>query len=44
MTYGEDKCTYQQVENEKKIKNTEDLKMNNLTIKSIKDGDTYKGT
>ena len=42
MTFGEDKCAYQQVENGELIKNTEDLKMNNLDIKPIKDGNTYK--
>ena len=40
MTFGEDKWAYQQVENGKLIKNTENLKMNNLNIKPIKDGDT----
>ena len=42
MTFGEDKCAYQPVENRKLIKNTEHLEMNNLFIKPIKDGDTYK--
>ena len=42
MTFGEDKCVYQQVENGKLIKNTEYLEINNLFIKPIKDGDTYK--
>ena len=42
MTIGEDKCTYQQLENRKLIKNTKHLEMNNLFIKPIKDGDTYK--
>ena len=42
MTFGEDKCAYQQVENGKLIKNTEHLEMNNLFIKPIKDRDTYK--
>ena len=42
MTFGEDNCAYQQAENGKLIKNTENLKMNNLNIKPIKDGDTYK--
>ena len=42
MTFGEDKCAYQQVENGKLIKNTEDLKMNNNPIKPIKDGEAYK--
>ena len=41
-TFGEDKCAYQQVENGKLIKNTEDLKINNFNIKPIKDSDTYK--
>ena len=40
MTFGEEKFAYQQVENGKLIKNTENLKMNNLTIKLIKYGDT----
>ena len=42
MTFGEDKCAYQQVENGKLIKNTEHLEMSNLFIKPIKDGGTYK--
>ena len=42
MTFGDNKCAYQQVENGKLIKNTEHLEMNNLFIKPIKDGDTYK--
>ena len=42
MTLGEVKCPYQQVENGKLIKNTEDLKMSNLNIKPIKDCDPYK--
>ena len=42
MTLGEVKCRYQQVENGKLIKNTEDLKMSNLNIKPIKDCDPYK--
>ena len=42
MTFEEDKCAYQQVENGKLVKNTEDLKINNLNIKPIKDSDTYK--
>ena len=37
MTFGEGKCAYQQVENGKLIKNTEDLKINNLNIKPIKE-------
>ena len=42
MTFGEDKCAYQQVENGKLIKNTKYLELNKLFIKPIKDGDTYK--
>ena len=42
MTFGEDKCAYQQVENGKLIKNMEHLEINNLFIKPIKDGNTYK--
>ena len=42
MTFGEDKCAYQQVENGKLIKSAEPLEMNNLFIKPIKDDDTYK--
>ena len=42
MTFREGKCAYQQVENGKLIKNSENLKMNNLNIKPIKDGDTCK--
>ena len=41
-TFGEDKCAYQQVENGKLIKNTEDLKINNFNIQPVKDSDTYK--
>ena len=42
MTFGEDKCAFQQVENGKLIKNTIRLEINNLSIEPIKDGDTYK--
>ena len=42
ITFGEGKCAYQQVENGKLIKNTEDLKINNLNINPIKDKGTYK--
>ena len=42
MTFGEDKCAQEQVENGKLIKNTEEVKLNNLNIKPIDDGDTYK--
>ena len=42
MTFGQDNCAYQQVENGKLIKNTEDLEINNLNIKLIKDSDIYK--
>ena len=42
ITFGEDKCAYQQVENGKSVQNTEHLEMNNLFNKPIKDGDTYK--
>ena len=42
MTFGEDKCAYQQVENGNLIQNTGHSEMNNLFIKPIKDGDTYK--
>ena len=42
MTFGEDKCAYQQVENGKLIKNTKYLELNKLFIKPIKDSNTYK--
>ena len=42
MTFGEDKCAYQQVEDGKLIKNSKHLEMSNLFIKPIEDGDTYK--
>ena len=37
MIFGEDKYAYQQVVNGKLIKNTDNLKINNLNIKPIKD-------
>ena len=42
MTFGEDKCAQEQVENGKSIKNTEEVNLNNLNIKPINDGDTQK--
>ena len=42
MTFGEDKCTYQQIEKRKLINNTKELQINDSKIKSIPEGDSYK--
>ena len=42
MTFGEDKCAYQQIENGKLINNTKELQINDLKIKLIPEGDSYK--
>ena len=40
MTFGEDKCTYQQIEKWKLINNTRELQINDLKIKAIPEGDS----
>ena len=42
MTFGEDKCAYQQIEKGRLINNTKELQINNLKIKSIPEGDSCK--
>ena len=42
MTFGEDKCAYQQIEKGKLINNTKELQINDLKIKPIPEGDSYK--
>ena len=42
MTFGDDKCTYQQIQNEKLLKCTNNLEINQLSVKPMKEGDTYK--
>ena len=42
MTFGEDKCAYQQIEKGKLINNTKELQISNLKIKPIPEGDSYK--
>ena len=42
MTFSEDKCEYQQIEKGKLINNTKELQINDLKIKPIPEGDSYK--
>ena len=42
MDFGTDKCAYLKIVKGTIVSNAEPLVMNNLTIKSVKEGDTYK--
>ena len=42
MTFGDDKCAYQQIQNGKLLHYTKNLGRNQLSIKPMKEGDTYK--
>ena len=42
MTFGDDKCAYQQIQNGKLLLCTKNLEINQLSIKPMKEGDTYK--
>ena len=42
MNFGTDKCTYLKIVKGTIVSDAEPLVMNNLTIKSVKEGDTYK--
>ena len=42
MTFGDDKCAYQQIQNRKPLQNTNNLEIDQLSIKSFKEGGTYK--
>ena len=42
MTFGDDKCAYQQIQNGKLLKCTNYLEINQLSVKPMKEGDTYK--
>ena len=42
MTFGDDKCAYQQIQNGKLLKCTNNLEINQLSVKPMKEGDTYK--
>ena len=42
MTFGDDKCAYQQIQNGKLLKCTNNLKINQLSVKPMKEGDTHK--
>ena len=42
MTFGDDKCAYQKIQNGKLLQCTNNLKINHLSIKLMKDGRTYK--
>ena len=42
MKFWDDKCIYQQKQNEKLLQCTKNLQRNQLSIKPIKDGDTDK--
>ena len=40
MTFGDDKCAYQQIQNGKLLKCTNNLEINQLSVKPMKEGDT----
>ena len=42
MTFGDDKCAYQQIQNVKLLQCTKNLDINQLSIKPMKERDTYK--
>ena len=42
MTFGEDKCAYQQIVKGKLINNTKERQISDLKIKPISEGDSYK--
>ena len=42
MTFGEDKCAFLEIHKGKMINNLEPLVINNLTIKTIQHGDSYR--
>ena len=42
ITFGDDKCAYQQIQNGKLLQYTKNLEINQLSIKPMKEGDTYK--
>ena len=42
MTFGDDKCAYQQILTGKLLQCTKNLEINQLSIKTMKEGDTYK--
>ena len=42
MTFGDEKCAYQQIEKGKLLNNTKELQINDLKIKPIPEGDSYK--
>ena len=42
MTFGDDNCAYQQIQNGKLLKCTNNLEINQLSVKPMNEGDTYK--
>ena len=42
MTFRDDKCAYQQIQNRKLLQCTNNLEINQLSIKPMKEWDTYK--
>ena len=42
MTFRDDKCAYQQIQNRIHLQCTNNLEINQLSIKTMKEGDTYK--
>ena len=42
MIFRDDKCAYQQIQNGKLLKCTNNLEINQLSVKPMKEGDTYK--
>ena len=41
MNFGDDKCAYQHIQNGKRLQCTKNLEINQLSIKTMKEGDTY---
>ena len=42
MTFGNDKCAYQQIQNGTLLQRTNNIEINQLSIKPMREGDTYK--
>ena len=42
MKFGESKCAYLQIEGRRIKVNSENLKINNLNIQQVKEGESYK--
>ena len=42
ITFGDNKCAYQEIQNGKLLQCTNNLEINQLSIKAMKEGDTFK--